>query len=329
MITIFDHILFICTGNTCRSPFARSLTRRLLQEKYGNKADDINISSAGIYAFAGVSPPPNAIKVAREFGVDLSTQKSRTIHLKMMESADIIFCMTSRQRSHLISRFPWFEDKLHVIKKYALGVEGSHDENEEDEEFYDIQDPIGQGIAVYKKTFTEISDSLKKVIERWETEEGFRKHISSRYRIAVGSDHAGYDLKVDIIDFLEELGHIVTDLGTNSPDKSVDYPQYGKMVSESVVKGENDFGIVFCGSGIGISIAANKVKGARSFPCRSPIEAELSRLHNDCNVLGLGGRLTTPLVAREIVKTWLATPFEGGRHERRVCQIDENMEASE
>lgn len=294
----------------------------MLMDKYGKKADDIMVSSAGIYAFAGVSPPPGAIRVAEEFEVDLSTQKSRTIHLQMMESADIIFCMTSRQRAHLISRFPWFEDKLHILKRYAMNVDSHAEEKEEDEELYDIPDPIGQGMDVYRKTFADIRESLRLVIERWESEKAFREMVSTNYRIAVASDHAGYNLKQNIIEYLVELGHTVQDFGTDSADRSVDYPDFGRKAAESVANKENDYGIVCCGSGIGISIAANKVKGIRSFPCRTTIEARLSRQHNDVNVLALGERLTTPTVARELVKVWLSTPFDGGRHERRVCKLE-------
>ena len=114
-----------------------------------------------------------------------------------------------------------------------------------------------------------------------------------------------------------ESNYEVEDLGTHSLD-SVDYPDYGKAVARNVVDNKSDFGIVVCGSGIGISIAANKVEGARCALCNEPLSAELSRLHNNANILSLGGRLIGLEMAKKIVDTFLATKFEGGRHERRV-----------
>ncbi len=138
----------------------------------------------------------------------------------------------------------------------------------------------------------------------------------------IGSDHAGFEAKQHIIDYIREKGYAesVTDLGTHS-DKRVDYPDYGVAVAKAVTGHKNAFGIVICGTGIGISIAANKVPGARAALCTSPLHAEMARKHNDANILALGGR-TTPLPEMEsITDTWFRTEFEGGRHRRRVEKI--------
>lgn len=140
-------------------------------------------------------------------------------------------------------------------------------------------------------------------------------------RIAIASDHGGYELKEMIAGFLEALDYSVVDLGTYSTE-SVDYPEYGKKCAEAVINGDADRGIVVCGTGIGISIAANKVKGIRCALCTSVEMAELSRRHNDANMLALGGRTTEVTLAMDIVKTWLYTPFDGDRHARRVAQLD-------
>ena len=124
-----------------------------------------------------------------------------------------------------------------------------------------------------------------------------------------------------IAGFLEALDYSVVDLGTYSTE-SVDYPEYGKKCAEAVINGDADRGIVVCGTGIGISIAANKVKGIRCALCTSVEMAELSRRHNDANMLALGGRTTEVTLAMDIVKTWLYTPFDGDRHARRVAQLD-------
>ena len=140
-------------------------------------------------------------------------------------------------------------------------------------------------------------------------------------KIAVAGDHGGFVLKEKIAAYLEEAGYEVENLGTYSED-SVDYPEYGKKCAEAVVSGQADRGIVVCGTGIGISIAANKVHGARCALCTSVHMAEMTRRHNDANMLALGGRTTEEGLALEIVKTWLETEFEGGRHQRRVDMLN-------
>ncbi len=140
-------------------------------------------------------------------------------------------------------------------------------------------------------------------------------------KIGVGSDHAGVNLKNKIAEFLKEKGYEVTDYGTHSTE-SCDYPVYAKAVAKSVANGENERGIICCGSGIGVSIAANKVKGVRAVLAHEPYSAMLSRLHNDANVLCLGERITGESLALDIVETWLHSEYEGGRHQRRVDMLD-------
>lgn len=140
--------------------------------------------------------------------------------------------------------------------------------------------------------------------------------------VAIGSDHAGYVLKQHLIGVLESLDCEVIDLGTTS-EESVDYPPICAAVGRAVVEGRADRGIVLGGSGQGEQIAANKVDGVRAALCNDLFTARLSREHNDANVLSMGGRIVAPGLADEIVKLWLDTPFEGGRHERRVAQIAE------
>ncbi len=140
--------------------------------------------------------------------------------------------------------------------------------------------------------------------------------------IAIASDHGGYQLKETIRKYLASRGLKVVDLGTNS-EESVDYPIYGKACAEAVASGKADRGIVVCGTGIGISMAANKVHGIRCGLCTSVEMAELTRKHNNANMLALGGRTTDPELALEITKTWLDTEFEGGRHKRRTDMLDE------
>jgi len=136
----------------------------------------------------------------------------------------------------------------------------------------------------------------------------------------VASDHAGVKLKASITGFLKEMGYEVLDLGTNAPE-SVDYPDYGELVAERVSRGEFERGILICGSGIGMSIVANKFRGVRAALCDTVEAARLSREHNDANILVLGERMVARDLAHEILSEWMMTPFSGGRHARRTDKI--------
>lgn len=141
-------------------------------------------------------------------------------------------------------------------------------------------------------------------------------------KIAISSDHGGNHLRKEIMELLEELQLQYEDFGPKTTD-SVDYPDYAKPVAEAVVTGKADRGILICGTGIGMSIAANKVKGIRCALVHDVFSAKATRCHNDSNILAMGERVIGPGLAREIVKTWLNTEFEGGRHTRRVEKIVE------
>lgn len=139
-------------------------------------------------------------------------------------------------------------------------------------------------------------------------------------RVAIACDHTGVDLKTGLIRLLQERGHEPVDLGTHSAD-SVDYPDYALLVAEEVAAGRAESGILICGTGIGMSLAANKVPGIRAAVATDPFMARMARAHNDANVLCLGARVIGPGLAEEIVEAWLATGFLGGRHARRVERI--------
>jgi len=138
--------------------------------------------------------------------------------------------------------------------------------------------------------------------------------------IAIGSDHAGLDLKTDVIALLKEFGHEFTDYGTDTP-QSVDYPDFGEKVSVAVSAGKADRGILICGTGIGMSIVANKFRNVRAALCNDLFSAKMSRLHNNANILVMGGRIIGKDLAKEIVRTWIETAFDGGRHVNRLKKI--------
>lgn len=141
-------------------------------------------------------------------------------------------------------------------------------------------------------------------------------------KIAIGSDHVGYELKLIIVEYLKELEYEVTDFGPFSIERT-DYPKYGKKVAEEVTAGKFDGGILICGTGVGITITANKVRGIRAAVCSEPYSARLSKEHNNTNIIAFGSRVVGSELAKMIVKEWLAAKFAGGRHVKRLEMIAE------
>ncbi|KPK27050.1 MAG: ribose 5-phosphate isomerase [Desulfobacterales bacterium SG8_35_2] len=136
-------------------------------------------------------------------------------------------------------------------------------------------------------------------------------------KVAIGCDHGGIELKNTVVSVLNKLGHVVDDQGCNSAD-SVDYPNFARSVSLLVIEGKCQCGILICGTGIGMSMAANRVPGIRAALCNEMFSAKMSREHNDANILCLGARVIGPGLAAEIVRTWMTSEFAGGRHQRRI-----------
>ena len=141
-------------------------------------------------------------------------------------------------------------------------------------------------------------------------------------KLAIGNDHVGYELKLIIKKHLEDLGHQVIDFGSDS-SQSCDYPVYGKKVAQAVASGECELGVLVCGTGIGISLAANKVRGIRAAVCSEPYSAQMARRHNNANIIAFGARVIGRDMAEMIVDSFLQAQFEGGRHARRVALLDE------
>ena len=160
-----------------------------------------------------------------------------------------------------------------------------------------------------------------KAIERLLRLSNERVHSKTMLRIAIGTDHAGYELKEILKGHLEALGHEVDDFGTDSSE-SVDYPDFIRPAAQSVASGENDLGIVLGGSGNGEAIVANKIAGIRCGLCWNEESARLTKEHNNANIIAIGARMVTPESAKSIVETWLAAEYEGGRHDQRLAKIE-------
>lgn len=139
-------------------------------------------------------------------------------------------------------------------------------------------------------------------------------------KIGIGNDHAALEMKNQVMEYLEEKGYEVINYGTNTPE-SCNYPEFGEKIGRAVVSGEVDCGILICGTGVGISLAANKVKGVRAVVCSEPYSAKLSKQHNNTNILAFGARVVGIELAKMIIDEWLGAEFEGGRHQTRVDMI--------
>ena len=314
-------VLLVCTGNTCRSAIAEGLLRQLLasREEPGS-GPPVAVSSAGTAALDGLPASPEAIEICREVKADIGRHRSRRLTPALLADSDLVLVMEEHHRQAALKLHPGVAGSVFLLSEYAgIGEES-------------IADPIGGGVALYRRTRGEIARRLEAALPRllaWAAEravegEGARKAAgrSAPARIEIGADHRGFPLKQTLIRWLGERGHPVTDRGCDRP-VSCDYPEYAFAVARAVAAAPNALGVLICGSGIGMSIAANKVPGVRAALCVTPEMARLSRRHNDANVLVLGADLVAPEENRRILEAWLGASFEGERHARRVRQMME------
>lgn len=269
------------------------------------------VSSAGTSAMAGVGATDEAIDVMARDGHSLHEHRASPLDDAVIDRAWLILTMTRGHKEDVLSRFPQALERVYTLGEFAGTPYGTE---------WEVPDPFGRGVGEYQRVQKELHKVVEQIADRLAEREILDERGATRMKVAFGCDHAGIDLREAVVAVVDELGHTLLDFGTHSKE-SVDYPDFGAKVATAVAKGEADLGIVVCGTGIGISIAANKVKGIRAALCSETYSARMSREHNDANVLAMGARVIGPDLAKEIVRTFLTTSFGGDRHRRRVDKI--------
>lgn len=272
---------------------AEAVARHLIAAGRVGRGRNLFVASAGVAAADGVPSTPEAVDALEALGIEMSGTTSKMLSAEMIRRADLVLCMT---RSHLEAARalapPEARDRVHL-----LDPEG------------DVEDPLEQGPEAYAALAARFLELIPRRLEELLS-----------MRIALGADHRGAALARALRDHLHEAGHEVTVVGELSEQPS-DYPDVAWGLGQAVRDGRAERGVLICGTGIGAAIAANKVQGIRAALVHDAAGAELSRRHNDANVLCLSGDELSLEAAAALMDIWLDAPFEGGRHARRVEKI--------
>lgn len=290
-------IIFVSTNNTCRSFIAESVLRKYLKDAHRR---DIQVVSKGLVVLFPEPVHTKAADLVRKSGIEIVDFKASQLTQEDVETSDLILTMNDKQKEKVLEDY-------HGYKEVATINEYANDEGA-------VIDPYGMDDEDYEHCFVQITQLIHKI---------WNHKLGGNEMIGIGSDHGGYALKQAVIKHLEEKGHAVKDYGCYS-EESCDYPVYAKAVAEGILKNEVKQGILICGTGIGISITANKIKGIRAALCGDTFSARATREHNNANILALGARVTGEGLALDIVDTFLETKFSNDeRHIRRINMIEE------
>jgi RpiB/LacA/LacB family sugar-phosphate isomerase len=294
--------------------------------------DDFAVESAGVGTVYGQPPSLHAIEVLRPWGIDISRQRSQPLTDELIEQATHVFVMTRGHLETVHVLFPQAADKTWLLCELDPTLQ----------RMPDVPDPIGLGIDAYFQCRDTIKKALPSILQFIESARAGKDRPQTSkdkpqtmntpqaaggvsphrpLRVALGADHGGVQLKQTVHEHLSRKGYVITDFGTNSSD-SVDYPDFAEAVSRDVITGQSDFGILVCKSGVGMSIAANRHPQIRASLVDNAEDARVTRQHNNSNVLCLAANHVNTGVVGKIVDVFLNTPFEGGRHDRRVSKLE-------
>jgi len=287
----------------------------LLRHSTGDR-NEYRVLSAGLGAADGQPPSSFAIQAMKELGIDISNQRSRMLTADMIQQADFVLGMTHSHVDTVTLLYPQAAEKTFLLREFDETLDPFEK---------DICDPIGGSYDVYLNCRDQIEQgiaSLLRFIEQSEVALATRAGKSTRTAtVALGADHGGYELKEALKRHLNERGITVNDFGAHSRE-STDYPDYAQAVAHAVTAKQAEIGLLICTTGVGMSIAANKVPGVRAALVADETTATLARQHNNANVLCLAGKTLPPAQAQKILDAFLKTEFEGGRHERRVNKVE-------
>ena len=300
-------VLFVCTGNVCRSPMAEGIFRRAVQAR-----GDYRVFSAGLGAMEGQPPSTFAVQAVKELGIDISNQRSRMLTPELVYQADYIFGMTHSHIDTVMMLYPLAAEKTFLLREFDETLD--HFEK-------DISDPIGGSYETYLNCRDQIEQGIASLLRFMEQGQPPGGIPGRPGLVALGADHGGFQLKEFLKHHLEKRGISIADFGSVSKEPS-DYSDFASAVAHNIAQGRSEFGILICTTGVGMSMAANKVPGVRAALVTDEETASLARRHNNANVVCLAGKHTLPEVASRIVDVFLAAQFEGGRHERRVNKME-------
>jgi RpiB/LacA/LacB family sugar-phosphate isomerase len=275
---------------------------------------NFRVFSAGLGAMEGQPPSAHAVQAVKELGIDIASQRSRMLTPDLVQQADYIFGMTHSHVDTVTLLYPQAAEKTFLLREFDETLDTFEK---------DISDPIGGSYEIYMNCRDQIEQGIVSLLRFIEQNEGAPSTPagSRSAAVAIGSDHAGYELKEYLKKFLAQRGVSVADFGTNS-DESSDYPDFAQAVGQNVAQRKAHFGILVCTTGLGMSIAANKVPGVRAALVTDERTAALARRHNNANVLCLGAKAIPADLAQRIVEVFLNASFEGGRHERRINKME-------
>lgn len=303
------NILFVCTGNICRSPMAEAIFRHRLGERPG-----WTVKSAGVAAAPGWPASEEAVIALREWGIDARAHRSQPLSHRLVEEADWIVVMTQGHAQAVTRMFPEARNRVRLLT--GFGTRRGRPE--------DVPDPIGGSVEVYRYTRDMIDraavDVLLSVLEETKTLTQ-KTEKQTVMKMIIGSDHGGVQLKQEVARLLSARGVTVEDIGAFGTE-SVDYPDYASVVARRVADGEFEQGLLICKTGIGMSITANRYPRVRAALVVTPDMARLARAHNNANVIVFGASTTPQADLPAILDAWFSTAFEGGRHERRVEKME-------